>query len=231
MKYIYKVLSLSLLIILSLNFCVYAQSESGHALEVSSPIYYENEQICFKDVNNVIIYEEELYLPVDGISSLMGIQVKWNEDRNCVEMIEDNNILKYPFSEYIEYRENNITIQKLNDVRLTYNSSLVNLKDKDGLKSYFISYNNVIYISSYSCESLFFIDIKYENNSVYITNNKVLQEMKVEFLNLVNQENPVNEVIDLNTELNTFDESHRFCDFISDVYFYGDNSFYFRSCR
>lgn len=236
---IYKILVLSIMMILGLNFNVYAQSEEVSGVEISCPVYYENEQIIFKNNNdeviNTIIYDNEVYLPLNGISNLMGRQVGWNEERNCIEITEDiyndSKIVKYLSNHYIPYTEQNITFTKEKDVRVTYNNSLVNLKDNDDYKSYIMSYNNTYYISVEPCRYLYFIDVELDNNKLYIKNNCTLQELKKEYFDLVFNENPINEIIELNTKLNNIDELDILGDYISSLYFYGESSNYFKGCR
>ena len=220
------------IIMLSSINTVYAESLIVNGEEIVYPIYYNNTEIVFKDNNgkrvNPIIYKEKLYLPVRAIANMMGYDVSWNANRNSVEINEgDKFLINTPNLEPRNERKN-IELKEVKDIRITYNGTLMNLKNEDGLKEFLLSYNGSTYLSVYNCKYLFFVDVELKENKIVITDNKELQSLKTEFFDLINQN--IKTEVKLKTEIEKFETIELFCDYISDIYFYGDDGFFFYRC-
>ena len=219
-------------IIMSLTNVVYGETVLIKGDIVSYPIYYNNNEIVFKDSSDKvvypIIYQEKLYLPIRGVANMMGCNVSWNSDRNSVEINEGGKILINTPDLDRENERKNIELKQVKDTRITYNDTLINLKNEDGCKDFFLSNNGSTYLSAYNCKYLFFIDVELKDNKVVITDNKELQGLKTEFFDLLSQN--IKTEVKLKTEVEKFETIELFCDNISDIYFYGDDKFFFYRC-
>ena len=219
-------------IIMSLTNVVYGETVLIKGDIVSYPIYYNNNEIVFKDSSDKvvypIIYQEKLYLPIRGVANMMGCNVSWNSDRNSVEINEGGKILINTPDLDRENERKNIELKQVKDTRITYNDTLINLKNEDGRKDFFLSYNGSTYLSAYNCKYLFFIEVELKDNKVVITDNKELQGLKTEFFDLLSQN--IKTEVKLKTEVEKFETIELFCDNISDIYFYGDDKFFFYRC-
>lgn len=217
---------------MSLTNVVYGETVLIKGDIVSYPIYYNNNEIVFKDSSDKvvypIIYQEKLYLPIRGVANMMGCNVSWNSDRNSVEINEGGKIVINTPDLELKNECKNIELKQVKDTRITYNGTLINLKNAEGLKEYFLSYNGSTYLSAYNCKYLFFIDVELKDNKVVITDNKELQSLKTEFFDLLNQN--IKTEVKLKTEVEKFETIDLFCDNISDIYFYGDDGFFFYRC-
>ena len=161
---------------MSLTNVVYGETVLIKGDIVSYPIYYNNNEIVFKDSSDKvvypIIYQEKLYLPIRGVANMMGCNVSWNSDRNSVEINEGGKILINTPELELKQERKNIELKQVKDTRITYNGTLINLKNEDGRKDFFLSYNGSTYLSAYNCKYLFFIDVELKDNKVVITDNK-----------------------------------------------------------
>ena len=219
------------IIILCFPTIIYGESVSIKGEELLYPIYYNNTEIVFKDSNekvvHPIIYQDKVYLPIRAVANMLGYNISWNSDRNSIEINEGGEVLINTPELELKQERKNIELKLVKDTRITYNGTLVNLRKEDGLKDFFLSYNGSTYLSAYNCKYLFFIDVELKDK-VIITDNKELQSLKTEFFDLLNQN--IKTEVKLKTEVEKFETIELFRDYISDIYFYGDDGFFFYRC-
>ncbi|MFA5637665.1 MAG: stalk domain-containing protein [Anaerovoracaceae bacterium] len=155
-------------------------------------LLFNDEEMGFTDVNGVfvypIIYGGTTYIPVRGVSELMGERVEW-EAKNQIVFIGktisqpfkgsiSDPVIKEPAPSSARPGESVINVYLKPDVKIMYDFDMQEFKDVNGKTVYPIIYNGTTYLPIRAIAGLMNADITWDSNTQTVSVSKEIKPEK-----------------------------------------------------